>query len=194
MIDLEEVIADPDMTQPEPFVIQRYAGAFVPGGFQNVLTAVFQQTGPVRNATDKEVAMLAEADRTSQVRAFFTSMQVLTAHGASLIPSVHGETPQGTGSTFTLSAAPPGGVGQLTINGKFQTPGVDYTLIGTAITLTTAVDPSAVLWFQWPALMPVGTNESDIISYNNEMYRVLAVYRVSGSGYWKSLGTRMATS
>ena len=194
MIDVEEVISDPDMTQPEPFIIRRYAGEFVPGGFQNTLSAMFQQIGPVRNATDKEMNMLPEADRTSQVRAFFTSLQVLTVRSTMLVPSVHGEAPQGSGATFMLSMAPPGGVGQLTINGMLQTPVVDYTLAGLILTLATAVDGSAMLWFQWPALLPIGTGESDIIAYNDDLYRVLAVYRVSGSGYWKALGTKMATS
>ncbi len=58
----------------------------------------------------------------------------------SLQTVIHGEVPAGTtpGTTYTLSSAPPGGVLQaLTNNGIFQTPGVNYTLSGATITLTT---------------------------------------------------------
>ena len=79
----------------------------------------------------------------------------------SLATTVHGEVPSGTipGSTFTLSAMPPGEALQaLTLNGLFQTPGVDYTLDGQTITMTYPV-ASGALWATWPvevqALSPV---------------------------------------
>ena len=80
---------------------------------------------------------------------------------ATLVTTVHGETPVGVipGSAFTLSAVPPGGVLQaLTLNGLFQTPGMDYTLDGQSITMTAPV-ASGALWATWPvqvqALSPV---------------------------------------
>ena len=78
-----------------------------------------------------------------------------------LSTTVHGEVPVGAvpGSAFTLSAVPPGGALQsLTVNGLFQTPGVDYTLDGQTITMAFPV-ASGALWATWPvqvqALSPV---------------------------------------
>jgi len=196
MISVEEVINDSDMIAPEPFTIQRYTGQFVAGGFENTLVRTIQQFGPVRNATDKEVAMLPEADRVGQIRAFFATTSILTVRGSMPVPAVHGEVPQGAvpGTTYTLSQAPPRGVGQLTINGLMQTPGADYTLVGAAFMTTVPTVPGDALWFQWPAMAHVGAAESDIIAYNGERYRVLDIYHVSGSGFFKALGTRMAVS
>ena len=194
MIDVEEAVSDPDMIQPQPFVIRRYNGVFIPGGFQNILAATFQQTGPVRNATDKEMSMLPEADRTSQGRNFFTTMQVLAARSTTPVLTVHGEAPQGAGTTFVLSTDPSDSGGQLIVNGLLQKLGVDYTLAGKTITLTTPVETTASLWFRRPVTLPIGTGESDVIAYDDDLYRVMAVYRVSGSGYWRALGTKMDTS
>ena len=196
MISLEEVIPDPDMVAPEPFSIQRYSGQFVAGGFEPTLVRTINQFGPVRNATSKEVAMLAEADRVSQVRAFFSTAPILTARGTALQPSIHGEIPQGAipGTTYTLTAQPPADSGQFTVNGLFKAPNVDYWVNGLVLTTAAATPANATLWFQWPIMAPTAVAESDIILYDGEQYRVLDVYRVSGSGYWKCLGTRMATS
>ena len=197
MITVDEVIGDPDMVAPQPFAIQRYVGQFVAGGFQNTLLATFQQFGPVRNATDEEIHMLPESDRTSQVRAFYALTPVLIARGVAPAGGTHGEVPQGAvpGTTYTLSVAPPGGIGQLTINGIFQRPGADYAFsTSTTIELTVSTSLGDGLWFQWPVEVFVAQAESDIILYNGEQYRVLDVYRTEGSGYWKALGTRMATS
>lgn len=67
--------------------------------------------------------------------------------------AIHGETPTGTipGTAFALSVAPVNGVLQgLYKNGVFQTPGVDYTLLGTAITMTSSVDAGDALYATWP--------------------------------------------
>lgn len=67
---------------------------------------------------------------------------------------VHGETPTGAvpGDTYTLSAAPPGGVLQsFTVNGQFQVPGTDYLLSGQTITMATQLPAGAVLWATWLA-------------------------------------------
>ena len=76
---------------------------------------------------------------------------------ATLATTVHGEVPVGAipGSTFTLSAVPPGGALQsLTLNGLFQTPGVDYALDGQVITTTNPV-ASGSLWATWPVQIEV---------------------------------------
>ena len=55
------------------------------------------------------------------------------------------------GSAYTLSTTPPGGALQtLTRNGLFQTPGVDYTLSGSDITLTNATVIGDSLYAVWP--------------------------------------------
>ena len=128
MISVQEVIPDPDMTSPEPFTIQRSTGQWVAGGFQSTVTQSIQVFGPVRNATDKEVAMLPEADRVSRVLAFYATLPILTTRGTAPVPATHGEVPAGAipGSTFTLSSTPPGGVITLYVNGVQMTPGTEY--------------------------------------------------------------------
>lgn len=194
MISVQEVVNDTDMIAPEPFTILRSTGQFVAGGFQST-TQPIQLWGPVQQASNKEIMMLPEADRVGSVRAFWSRIPVYLTRGTAPAPSTHGETPVGTvpGSTFTLSAAPPGGVGVFYVNGVFQTPGVDYVLSGMVIVTTVPVPPGAVLYFAWPVTVQAQDAASDIIVYppNGERFRVLARYFDPGSGYWKALGTRM---
>lgn len=71
----------------------------------------------------------------------------------SLQTAVHGETPLGIapGTVYTLSAAPPDGVLQaLTKNGLFQTPGIDYTIVGNTLTLTVPTVAGDTLYATWP--------------------------------------------
>ena len=72
---------------------------------------------------------------------------------------IHGEAPQGSGTAFSISSAPPGGTLQaLTRNGQFQTPGVDYTLVGTSITLTVAARSTDGFYATWPTQATVSTS------------------------------------
>lgn len=67
--------------------------------------------------------------------------------------SIHGEVPGGAkpGTTFTLSGAPPNGALQgLYKNGVFQTPGVDYNLVGNVVTMGAAVTAFDALYATWP--------------------------------------------
>jgi hypothetical protein len=67
--------------------------------------------------------------------------------------AIHGETPTGDlpGTSYTLSAAPPGGALQaLTKNGVFQVPGLDYALAGATVTLTAPTVADDVLYATWP--------------------------------------------
>ena len=197
MISVEEVILDPDMCDPSPFTVLRSSGQWVAGGFQSAITQQLQTFGPVRVATNKELAMLAEADRVSQVRAFYATFPILVTRGQAPLPATHGEVPQGTipGVTYALSEPPPATLGVLTINGLFQRPnGYDYTLNGVTITLNTPTDPDDKLYFTWPITAMVGAAESDVIDYDNQQWRILSVYRTPGSGYWKALGTRLSAS
>jgi hypothetical protein len=194
MISVQEVILDPDMIAPEPFTILRSTGQFALGGFETV-TVPIQLWGPVQQASNKEIQMLPEADRVGSIRAFWSRVPVYLTRGTAPAPGTHSEAPAGSvpGSTFTLSAAPPGDVGNFYVNGLFQTPGVDYTLAGNVITTTNPVPTGALLLFTWPITQNVADAASDIIVYppGGEQFRVLARYFDPGSGFWKALGTRM---
>jgi hypothetical protein len=83
------------------------------------------------------------------------------AEVTSLVQSyIHTEAPQGAipGTAYTLSAAPPSGVLQaLYKNGLFLTPGVDYTLSGATVTLTSPTISGDKLQATWPLQMSVET-------------------------------------
>ena len=196
MITVQEVIQDTDMVAPEPFTIQRSVGQWVSGGFQNTPSQSFTVFGPVRNATDKEVSMLPEADRVGRIRAFYATMPILTTRGYAPVPSTQGEvlTAVTPGSVYTLSITPPIGGGSLYVNGLLLTPNTQYTLFGQTITLAVEAPVDAVLYFTWPVVVNTQAAESDIILYDGFSYRVMDVYRTSGSGYWKALGTRLETA
>lgn len=70
-----------------------------------------------------------------------------------LATAIHGEVPVGAipGTAYALSGVPPGGSLQaLTKNGLFQTPGVDYVLVGADITLTLTTSVDDTLYATWP--------------------------------------------
>ena len=74
---------------------------------------------------------------------------------------IHGEVPSGTmpGTVFTLSQEPPGEALQsLTLNGLFQSPGIDYTLDGNTITMTESVT-SGSLYATWPVQEQILTSQ-----------------------------------
>ena len=191
MISVWEVVVDPDMIAPQPFTILRSTGSFVPGGFTSVTTPI-PVFGPVQQASNKEIEMLAEADRVSAVRSFWATQPFYVTRGYAPVPSTQGESPTGNGVSYVLSAAPPGGVADVYASGLLLQPnGVDYTLTGTALTF---VLPQTQVYVTWQTTAMVATNASDKIQYENEVYRVLSVYRDPGSGYWKALGTRMAAA
>jgi len=75
MISMKEVISDPDLCAPQQYTILRSAGAWIAGGFQSTVSTI-QQFGPVQQASNKEVAMLPEADRVSEVRSFWSTVPI----------------------------------------------------------------------------------------------------------------------
>ena len=192
MINVQEVILDTDMLPPEPYVILRSVGQFIAGQFQSVTTPI-QQFGPVQQASNKEIAMLPEADRVGSIRAFWSPIPIYLTRGTSPVPSVYGETPGGTvpGAEFALSQQPPTANVTVYVSGLLMTPDVDYTLSG--VTLTLAVPAAVAPWVQWPITARVQQAASDIIEYppGGEQFRVLSRYFDPGSGFWKALGTRM---
>jgi len=82
-----------------------------------------------------------------------------------LMTAIHGEIPVGTvpGTVYALSGAPPGGSLQsLTVNGVFQVPGVDYTLVGNQITFAVATPGGAKLYVTWPVQQQTFTSVSPV--------------------------------
>jgi hypothetical protein len=195
MINVQEVVVDPDMLVPESFTIERSTGQYVLGGFQSSTTQI-RMFGPVQQASNKEIQMLPEADRVGSLRSFWSTVPIYVTRGYVYVPSTYGEVPQGTipGTEYTLAEAPPGDAGSLYIDGDLQIPDAQYTLVDSVITLTTPTTVGASLWFTYPTTVDVGASASDILNYDGEQYRVLQVYRVSGSGYWKAIGSRMAAA
>lgn len=191
MIYVGDVVSDPDMGDPEPWTVLRSTGSWVAGGFASSTTPI-TAWGPNRQASNREIAMLPEADRVGSVRAFYWTQAIYLTRATAPEPSVQGAAPVGTipGTVYTLSGAPPGGQLSLYKNGLLLTPVVDYTLSATTVTLTTPTQAGDALWAQWPATALVGAAASDVIVYGGKRHRVLQVYRVPGSGYWKALATR----
>lgn len=192
MISVAEVVQDPDMIAPQPFTVLRSTGQFVPGGFNSTVTPI-SMFGPVQQSSNKEIQMLPEADRVSAVRSFWSTQPIYVTRGYAPVPGVHGEVPVGSGSAYALSLAPPSGVADVYVNGLLLRPnGVDYTLTGLSLTFVTP--PDNTLYVTWQVTVDVATNASDQIQYESEIYRVLSVFRVPGSGYWKCLATRIAAA
>lgn len=192
MISVQEVVSDPDMVAPEPYTIMRSVGQFIAGGFQSAVTPI-PMLGPVQQASLKELDMLPEADRISSVRSFWSTVPILVTRGYQPIPSTHQEVVGGSGQVFTISTTPPGGFINLYIAGKLMVAGVDYELRGTTIILVAPVT-DAVLVVQWPITANIQPAASDILLFQGQQYRVMAVYYDPGGGYWKALGTRLAAA
>jgi hypothetical protein len=191
MIQMDDVVAAPDMEAPQPFQILRSTGAYVLGGFQSTTTTLVR-VGPVQRASSKEIQMLPESDRVEGIMAFWSTQVMYVTSGKKPVPSLQGQTPAGAipGTVYTLSS--PLNSGSLYINGSFMIPNVDYTLVNGTITLALPTPSNAVLWFTNPSTDPNGPAESDILVYppNGEQYRVLAVRYFPGSAFWKALATR----
>lgn len=188
MISVQEVVTDPDTIAPKPYTILRSTGQFVLGGFQSSTTPI-PVFGPVQQSTNKELQMLPEADRIGSVRSFWRTQQIYTTRGTAPVPSTHGEVPTGSGTVYTLSSLPPDGFINVYVDGLQLRNAVDYTLVGTTLTLNYA--PETALYVTWQITAYVGQAASDILQYGVEQYRVLFVYRDYGGGYWKALARRM---
>jgi hypothetical protein len=158
------------------------------GSFESTVTPI-QVFGPCQQASPKEIQMLAEADRIGSIRSFWWTQPIYTTRGAAPVPSTQGAAATGSGATYTLATPPPDGSATVYVSGVQQTPGIDYTLSG--VTLTFTYSPSAAPYVTWPITAFVGQSASDILQYQNERYRVMSVFHVAGSGYYKAMGTRM---
>jgi hypothetical protein len=197
MISVADVAADAAMAAPQPFIILRSAGGqFVLGGFQSLTTAI-TTVGPVQRASDKEVNMMPEADRISGIMAFWAVQPIHVTQAKAPNTSTQGQAPQGAypGTVYTLvGAINPSGI-SLLLNGLLLIPGKDYALAGNTITLIGwATQATDKLYCTQDINAANGLAASDILVYQGEQYRVLAVRHYPGSGYWKALGTRMSAS
>jgi len=195
VIEVTEVILDPDMIAPEPFTVLRSTGQFVAGGFQST-TSSFLLFGPVQQSTNKEIDMTPEADRVGQMRTFWSNVPIYPTRGYASTPSTYGEVPQGAipGVAYTLSTAPPGDAISLYKNGVLLQPGTDYAIHGVNIMLTAPTTSGDKLYATWAVTTQAANSASDIIQYETQQYRVLGVFRVPGSGYWKAVATRLAAA
>lgn len=196
MIDVSEVVLDGDMVAPEVFTVRRSVGSWVAGGFVSTTSSIVM-TGPVHQASDKELSMMPEADRIGEARSFWSTQPIYLTSGSKTGQSlVHTETLTGqTTTTLNLSSAPPTPAVILTKNGLRIIPGTDYTVLGSVVTLMQAAVSSDMFIIQWFTTSSTpGTSASDIIVYDGQQYRVLQQYRVSGSGYWKAIAVRMAAA
>lgn len=193
MINVQEVILDTDMTDPQPFTVQRTLGQWQSTGFVNVQTTFIPVMCPVRVATDRELKMVPEADIVGQTRAFYTPFPLLLVRGNAHTVSTATQTLQGSipGTVYTITTPPQGGIGNLYKNGTFLNPNTDYSIAGTTITLVSPTITNDVLWFTSPVTVYLQAANSDIIVYDGSLYRVIGVYRTGGSGYWKALATRL---
>jgi hypothetical protein len=190
MISVAEVVQDPDMISPQDFVVLRSVGQYVLGGFQSTTTSI-PMFGPVQQAAPKEIAMLPEADRIGSIRSFWAVVPIYVTRGYAPVPGVHGETPTGSGTAYTLSAAPPNNQVNVYAHGLLL-PATVYTVAGPALTFGSA--PTAPLYVTWEITVNAQAAASDIIQFEDFQYRILSVFRVPGSGYWKALGTRTAAA
>lgn len=192
MISVFEVVVDPDMTAPRSYTILRSTGKFVLGGFESTTTPI-SMFGPVQQASNKEIQMLPEADRVQSARSFWSTQPIYVTRGYAPVPGIQGESPTGSGVSYTLSQAPPGGVANVYVDGLLLQPnGFDYVLSGTSLTFVFPI--TGVLYVNWQITAYVAADASDIIQYENDQYRVMSVYRDPGGGYWKAVGTRLTAS
>lgn len=194
MISVAEVVADADMMAPLPFIVHRSMATWVLGGIQST-TFTIDMVGPVQRATDKDLQEMPEADRVHNVMAFWTTQPLYVTSGSK--PSAkkaRGITPTGTpgGSVFNIPANEQGGL--LFINGLLLVAGLEYTLVNGVITFPEPLDPTDTLFYSYDVGGHDGAALSDVLQYEREMYRVLAVRHYPGSGYYKALGTRLAAA
>ncbi len=194
MINMSDVVGDLELAAPQPYTILRSTGQWTRDGFVSTTVSILQ-AGPVQRAGDKEVQMLPEADRVGALMVFWSQQPIFTTRGKIEETAMQGVVPQGAypGTAYAVYATVPAGA-QVALykNGLFQMPGVDYTYAGNTITMTMPTGASDSLYLTWNDAT-AGAAESDILQYQREQYRVLAVRHYPGSGYWRAVGTRLST-
>jgi len=190
MISVAEIVQDPDLIAPQAFTILRSVDTFVLGGVQSVTTAI-PVFGPVQQSSNKEIAVLPEADRVGGARSFWATIPMYTTRGAAPVPGVHGETPTGSGTSYALTLPPPNGAANVWSNGLLLPPSA-YSIVGAILTFGTA--PAAPLYVTWEITVTAGQSASDILVYEGFKHRVVQIYRDPGGGYFKAIATRMQSA
>lgn len=195
MIEVNDIVGQALFSAPEPFVILRSQGSWVPGGFGSTVTSIVS-SGPVQRATDKEIDIVPEADRVNGVMAFWSLIPIYPTRGAiGQVQAVQQVIPQGVypGFDYVLDPVPPNGVtAQLYKNRKLLLPGTDYTLNGANLALTYETAANDSLFMVWTN-PDGGLSARDQIQYADQLYTIFGVRHYPGSGYWKAVGAREST-
>ncbi len=80
MINLSEIVTDPDFNQP--YTINRSTGAFVLGGYANSTTPV-AASGIITVAKERDLAQVPEGDRVTGAMLFYSTQPIYLSHGGS---------------------------------------------------------------------------------------------------------------
>lgn len=91
MINIAEVINDPDFAQP--FTIQRDSGQFAAGGWQPNITLV-QVYGVITVADAQTLDMIPEGDRPTGAMSFYSTCEIYETHTE---PNAYGQGGAGQG-------------------------------------------------------------------------------------------------
>lgn len=77
MIDISEVINDPDLMQT--FTALRSSGTFGPGGFASTTTTI-TMSGVVTVAREKDLVLVPEGDRVQGAMVFYSTAEIFVTH------------------------------------------------------------------------------------------------------------------
>jgi hypothetical protein len=77
---LNDAISNPDLA--EPFIILRNPGTYGPGGWQSGPQQQINAYGTVGRASNKQMEVIPEADRVSEIRLFHSSTQMFATSEA----------------------------------------------------------------------------------------------------------------
>jgi hypothetical protein len=75
MIDVSEVVLDPDMAQAFS-ILRDGSGAFVSGVWTPAAPTTIPAYGPIRPASDRDLEMIPEGDRVKEVKTFWCSQPI----------------------------------------------------------------------------------------------------------------------
>ena len=108
MINVQEVVTDPDMIAPHPYTILRSQGQFVPGGFEPNNTIQISTFGPVQQASDLPSIVNTVIQQVNNQLGYYLDFNNSTAETGE-IALVNGNSFVANGSqTVTLGEGPTG--------------------------------------------------------------------------------------
>jgi hypothetical protein len=90
MIDLSDIVSDPDFAQP--FQIKRSSGQFARGGYRSTPTTI-DAVGVIRPAASQDIEVLPEGDRALGMMTFWsaTEMHTTSTTGTSDVLTYRGD-------------------------------------------------------------------------------------------------------